>query len=176
MHAQVSCLVTAQLNIAFVFAIQIVQSLFSFNLEFQASSLLLRLYRPNCWFSHATACLMIAKIIFILPFKEEDQIKEEDCNKIQSLCNRVLPVVQHLRENSHQQLAYLFSVHMLNTLTQYIQQQDMGLPLQSEVICLNFLIKVLLFINYINTCIGIVMGHSFNFVVNTMLKMNHVFF
>ena len=26
-----------------------------------------------------------------------------------------------------------FSVHILNTLTQYIQQQDMGLPIQSEV-------------------------------------------
>ena len=49
---------------AFVFATRIVQSLFFLYLKFQASSLLLWLYRPvcvrpgrnqNCWFSHAPA-------------------------------------------------------------------------------------------------------------------------
>ena len=49
---------------AFVFATQIVQPLFYLKPKFQASSLLLRLYRPvcvgpgwnpNCWFSHAQA-------------------------------------------------------------------------------------------------------------------------
>ena len=58
---------------------------------------------------------------------------EEDVNQIQSLCNRVLPIVGHLRENSHLQLAFAFSVHMLDTLAQYMQQQDMGLPIFSEV-------------------------------------------
>ena len=40
--------VTAKLISAFVFAIQIVQSLFYLNLKFQASSYLLWLYSPVC--------------------------------------------------------------------------------------------------------------------------------
>ena len=56
--------VTAKLISAFVFATRIVQFLFYFNPKFQASSLLLCLYRPvcvgpvwkpHCWFSHETA-------------------------------------------------------------------------------------------------------------------------
>ena len=47
-NTQISCAVTAQLISAFVFASQIVQSLFHLNPKFQASSLLLRLYRPVC--------------------------------------------------------------------------------------------------------------------------------
>ena len=52
----------AKLISAFVFATQIVQSLFFSNPKFQASSLLLRLYmlvcvgpgrNPNCWLFHA---------------------------------------------------------------------------------------------------------------------------
>ena len=61
--AQISCAVTAQLISAFVFATQIIQSLFFLNLNFQASSYLLWLYRPVCvrpenpedQFSHVTA-------------------------------------------------------------------------------------------------------------------------
>ena len=60
--------VTAKLISPFVFATQIEKYiyLFSFNSKFQASSLLLRLYRPvrvgpdrnpNCWFSHTQAHL-----------------------------------------------------------------------------------------------------------------------
>ena len=45
---QISCAVTAQLIIAFVFATQIVQSLFFLNPKFQASSHLLLLYGPVC--------------------------------------------------------------------------------------------------------------------------------
>ena len=41
-------MVTAKLISAFVFAIQIVQSLYSLHLKFQASSHLLWLYRPVC--------------------------------------------------------------------------------------------------------------------------------
>ena len=46
--AQISCAVTAQLISAFVFAIQILQSVVFLNLKFQASSLLLWLYSPVC--------------------------------------------------------------------------------------------------------------------------------
>ena len=61
--AQISFAVTVKLMSAFVFAIRIVQSLF-LNPKFQASSLLLSLYRsicvgpgrnPNGWFSHTQA-------------------------------------------------------------------------------------------------------------------------
>ena len=45
---QISCAVTAQLISAFVFAIQIVQSLYYLNTKFQASSHLLWLYSPVC--------------------------------------------------------------------------------------------------------------------------------
>ena len=45
---QISCAVTAQLISAFVFATQIVQSLFILNSKFQASSHLLWLYSPVC--------------------------------------------------------------------------------------------------------------------------------
>ena len=45
---QISCAATAQLTSAFVFATQIVQSLFFLNVKFQASNLLLLLYRPVC--------------------------------------------------------------------------------------------------------------------------------
>ena len=44
--AQISCAVTAQLISAFVFATRIVQFLSYLYMNFQASSLLLRLYRP----------------------------------------------------------------------------------------------------------------------------------
>ena len=60
---QISCAVTAQLISAFVFVTGIIQSLFFQNLKFQASSMLLSLYRPicvgsghrNCYFPHAKA-------------------------------------------------------------------------------------------------------------------------
>ena len=45
---QISCSVTAQLIIAFVFAIRVVQSLYFLNPKFQASSHLLRLCSPVC--------------------------------------------------------------------------------------------------------------------------------
>ena len=45
---QISFTVTAKLISAFVFATWMVQFLFFLNLKFQASSLLLRLYRPVC--------------------------------------------------------------------------------------------------------------------------------
>ena len=45
---QISCAVTAQLISAFVFASQIVQSLYLLNPKFQASSNLLWLYSPIC--------------------------------------------------------------------------------------------------------------------------------
>ena len=45
---QISCAVTAQLISAFVFAIQIVQSLYLLNPKFQASSYLLWLYSLVC--------------------------------------------------------------------------------------------------------------------------------
>ena len=77
--AQISFAVTAKLISAFVFATQIVQSLFFLNPKFQASSHLLRLYslfcvrpgwNPNCWFSHAQAHLVFtekkANFLFIL--------------------------------------------------------------------------------------------------------------
>ena len=47
-EAQTSYEVTAKLISAFVFATQTVQSLFLLNPKFQASSLLLLLYRPVC--------------------------------------------------------------------------------------------------------------------------------
>ncbi|XP_053381951.1 kinetochore-associated protein 1-like [Mercenaria mercenaria] len=56
----------------------------------------------------------------------------EEASPVQPMCNSVLPVVQHLRENSHTQLGFTFSLHMLFTLLQYMQQQDMGLPFASE--------------------------------------------
>ena len=46
--AQISCAVTAQLIIAFVFTTQIVHFLFFLNLIYQASSIFLRLYRAVC--------------------------------------------------------------------------------------------------------------------------------
>ena len=46
--AQISFAVTAKLISAFVFATRIVLFLFFLNPKFQASSLLLRLYRPVC--------------------------------------------------------------------------------------------------------------------------------
>ena len=46
--ALISCAVNAQLISAFVFATQIVQSLYFLNPKFQASSHLLWLYRPVC--------------------------------------------------------------------------------------------------------------------------------
>ena len=79
---------------------------------------------------HANVIQAIFSLIFILLIEYNS---EEDVNQIQSLCNRVLPIVGHLRENSHLQLAFAFSVHMLDTLAQYMQQQDMGLPIFSEV-------------------------------------------
>ena len=45
---QISCAVTAQLISAFVFTTQIAQFLFFLIPKFQASSLLVRLYRPVC--------------------------------------------------------------------------------------------------------------------------------
>ena len=62
---QISCAVTAQLISAFVFATQIVQSLFFLNPKFQASSHLLWLYSPVCVgnpedrFSHNEARFML---------------------------------------------------------------------------------------------------------------------
>jgi len=56
-----------------------------------------------------------------------------DVTPVAELCNQALPLVQHLRDNSHLQLALSVSYHMLNTLLQYMQQQDMGLPYVSEV-------------------------------------------
>ena len=79
---QISCAVTAQLISAFVFDTRIVQFLFYFYPKFQASSLLLSLYRPvcvgpgrnpNCWFSHAqaqmesTMCRIDAEISLTFP-------------------------------------------------------------------------------------------------------------
>ena len=61
---QISFTVTVKLISAFVFATQILKSLFYLNTKFQASNDLLRLYNPvcvgpglnpNCWFSHAKA-------------------------------------------------------------------------------------------------------------------------
>ena len=62
--------VTAKLISAFVFNIQIVQFLLFLNQKFQASSLLLRLYRPvyvgpvrkpHCWFSHDLAQILFSR-------------------------------------------------------------------------------------------------------------------
>ena len=62
--AQISFAVTAKLISAFVFATRIVQVLFFLNPTFQASSLLMSLYRPvcvgpvrkpHCWFSYEMA-------------------------------------------------------------------------------------------------------------------------
>ena len=67
--------VTAKLISAFVFAIQIVQFLLDLTPKFQASSLLLCLYRPvcvgpvrkpHCWFSHEAAHILTTMKIFIL--------------------------------------------------------------------------------------------------------------
>ena len=66
--AQISCAVTAQLINTFVFATQIIESLFLLNPKFQASSFLLWLYSLVCnvsdlviiqdlWFSHTNANL-----------------------------------------------------------------------------------------------------------------------
>ena len=61
---QISFAVTAKLISAFVFATQIVQSLYFLNPKFQASCHLLWLYspvcvrpgrKPECWFSHDVA-------------------------------------------------------------------------------------------------------------------------
>ena len=63
---QINFAVTAKLISAFVFATRIVHSLFFLNPKFQASSMLLCLYRPvcarpvrepHCWFSHEAAHL-----------------------------------------------------------------------------------------------------------------------
>ena len=62
--------VTAKLISAFVFATQIVQSLYFLNTKFQASSSFLCLYRPvcvgpvrkpHCWFSHEAAQILIGE-------------------------------------------------------------------------------------------------------------------
>ena len=64
--------VTAKLISAFVFATRTVQFLFYLNPKFQASSLLLCLYRPvcvgpvrkpHCWFSHEVAQIVISEHI-----------------------------------------------------------------------------------------------------------------
>ena len=66
---QISFVVGVKLISAFVFSAQIVQSSFFLNPKFQASSLLLQLYRlvcvrpgrnPNCWFSHTQTHLMFS--------------------------------------------------------------------------------------------------------------------
>ena len=64
----ISCAVTTQLISAFVFATQIVQSLYLLNPKVQASSYLLWLYSPVCvgsgrnperWFSHDAAQMIV---------------------------------------------------------------------------------------------------------------------
>ena len=71
---QISCAVTAQLISAFVFAIQIVQSLYYLNLKFQASSHLLWLlslvcvgpgWKPEDLFSHNEAHLPSQSVMFV---------------------------------------------------------------------------------------------------------------
>ena len=70
--AQISFAVTAKLISAFVFATRIVQFLLYLTPKFQASSLLLCLYRsvcvgpvrkPHCWFSHEAAQLYATSTI-----------------------------------------------------------------------------------------------------------------
>ena len=70
----ISCVVTAQLISAFVFATWTVQFLYFLNPKFQAYSHLLCLYRPvyvgpvwkpQCWFSHK-----MAQMIFLPPIRE----------------------------------------------------------------------------------------------------------
>ncbi|KAL3872886.1 hypothetical protein ACJMK2_036067 [Sinanodonta woodiana] len=65
--------------------------------------------------------------------EEDDNINSQgNSSSVSGLCQAVIPIVQHLRENSHLQLAYQFSMNMLTTVTQYALQQDMGLPIFSE--------------------------------------------
>ena len=76
--AQISFAVTAKLISAFVFDTRIVQFLYFINPKFQASSLLLCLYRSGCvrpvrktrWFSHEAAQIILALIITLyFPYK-----------------------------------------------------------------------------------------------------------
>ena len=73
-------------------------------------------------------------VTFVVTEVEERGDGDDETSPVLALCNGVIPVVEHLRHNSHIQLAFTFSQHMLFTLLQYIQQQDMGLPMYTEVI------------------------------------------
>ncbi|KAK3578691.1 hypothetical protein CHS0354_008549 [Potamilus streckersoni] len=64
--------------------------------------------------------------------EEDDNGKSPGSSFVSGFCQTVIPIVQHLRENSHLHLAYQFSMNMLTTVTQYALQQDMGLPVFSQ--------------------------------------------
>ncbi|WAR18487.1 KNTC1-like protein [Mya arenaria] len=86
--------------------------------------------------SSSIALPLVAKYIQLNPlYNAQDPDEEKPADErsaVDQMCTGVVPVVQHLRGNSHIQLALAFSVHMLHTLLKYTLQQDMGLTYTSE--------------------------------------------
>ncbi|XP_060066051.1 kinetochore-associated protein 1-like [Ylistrum balloti] len=64
--------------------------------------------------------------------KQEASCAEEEENDsglpIQRMHRHIIPVLQHLKDNSHMELAYRFSIHMLSRSTEHVTQFDMGIP------------------------------------------------
>ena len=79
-----SLAVTAKLISAFVFATQIVQSLYFLNPKFQASRHLLWLYspvcvgpgrKPECWFSHDAAHIVAPRLFSLISKHDESELQ-----------------------------------------------------------------------------------------------------
>ncbi|OWF43847.1 kinetochore-associated protein 1-like [Mizuhopecten yessoensis] len=68
--------------------------------------------------------------------RQESCCTEEEENgtmlPIQKMGRHIVPVLQHLKDNSHMELAYRFSIHMLSRSTEHVTQFDMGLPHRTD--------------------------------------------
>ncbi|XP_069116407.1 kinetochore-associated protein 1-like [Argopecten irradians] len=59
---------------------------------------------------------------------DEDDEENGPVLPLQRMHCHIVPVLQHLKDNSHMELAYRFSIHMMSCSTQHVTQIDMGLP------------------------------------------------
>ncbi|KAH3859306.1 hypothetical protein DPMN_102024, partial [Dreissena polymorpha] len=86
-----------------------------------------------------TAIPLVARYAVQNPLIFDTQSGDDEKSKgdgatphIERLCASVVPIVQHLRGNSHLQLAHTFSLHMLSTMLQHVQQLYIGERDQAE--------------------------------------------
>ncbi|XP_033734712.1 kinetochore-associated protein 1-like [Pecten maximus] len=70
-----------------------------------------------------TACVLAKQEACCQEDEENDSVLP-----IQKLHRHIVPVLQHLKDNSHMELAYRFSVHLLSRSTEHVTQFDMGIP------------------------------------------------